>query len=152
VTGELCLRPHNTVGRISSPIAQLIVVRDGKPEVRAVRAFRPVLDGYLVRLAGVDDRETAATLTHAEVRVVRAALPPLGPDEYYVEDVVGCMVENEAGRILGRAREIFWSGAHDVASVIDEAGREQLIPLIPQFVLTADTRGRKIRVRWDPDE
>ena len=28
-------------------------------------------------------------------------------------------------------------------------GRERLIPLVPDFVLTVDARGRKIRVEWD---
>ena len=69
--------------------------------------MRPVADGYLVHLAGVDDREAAAALTLAEVRVARAALPPLGPGEYYVEDVVGCAVEDEDGRAAGRrARDV----------------------------------------------
>jgi 16S rRNA processing protein RimM len=130
----------------------VIVRRDGTRDLRKVRAFRPVKGGYLVRLAGVEDRETAATLTHAEVRVARAALPALGSGEYYVEDVIGCVVEDEAGRSLGVAREAFWNGAHDVATVVAEDARERLIPLVPQVVLTADTAGRKIRVRWNDDE
>ena len=128
------------------------MVRDGQREVWQVRAFRPVLGGYLVRLAGVDDRQTAVSFTHGQVRVARAALPPLAPGEYYVEDVVGCAVEDEAARPLGLAREAFWNGAHDVATVVGDDGRERLIPLVPQFVLTADTAGRKIRVRWHEDD
>jgi 16S rRNA processing protein RimM len=129
----------------------VIVRRDGTRDLRKVRAFRPVKGGYLVRLAGVEDRDTAATLTHAEVRVARAALPALGAGEYYVEDVIGCLVEDEAGRPLGIAREAFWNGAHDVATVGQDA-RERLIPLVPQVVLTADTAGRRIRVRWTDDD
>ncbi len=151
VAGEISLRPYNAHGRISGPIDQLILSRDGKREVRQVRAFRPVLGGYLVQIAGVGDRTAASTLTHAEVRVARSALPSLGPGEYYVEDVVGCAIEDEAGSALGLAREIFWNGAHDVASVVDGDGRERLIPLVPQVVLTADVAGRRLRVRWDDD-
>jgi 16S rRNA processing protein RimM len=128
------------------------VLRDGRRVVWPVRGFRAVGGGYLVRLAGVADREAAAALTLAEVRVARAVLPPLGPDEYYVEDVVGCAVEDHAGRALGRARETLWNGAHDVAAVVDADGRERLIPLVPQFVLSVDAPGRKIRVRWDDDD
>ncbi len=152
MAGELSLRPYNAHSRISGKVDQLIVLLDGRREARTVRVFRPVLGGYLVRLVGVDDRETAATLTHAEVRVARAALPPLGPAEYYVEDIVGCSVEDEGGRPLGVARQAFWNGAHDVATVVADDGRERLIPLVPQFVLTADTAGRRIRVRWEDDD
>jgi 16S rRNA processing protein RimM len=130
----------------------VIVRRDGTRDLRKVRAFRPVKGGYLVRLAGVDDREAAATLTHAEVRVARAALPALGSGEYYVEDVIGCAVEDDAGRPLGVVRQAFWNGAHDVATVVGQDARERLIPLVPQVVLTADTAGRRIRVRWNDDD
>ena len=127
------------------------MVRAGRAEEREVTACRPVEGGYLLRLAGVVDRETAATFTLGEVRVLRTALPPLEPDEYYVEDVPGCAVEDEAGRSLGLAVGTFWNGAHDVLTVADTEGRERLIPLVPEFVLTVDASGRKIRVRWDDD-
>jgi len=158
LAGEISLRPYNLHGQISGAGELTIVRRDGAGEVREVReirkvrAFRPVKGGYLVRLAGIDDREAAAALTHAEVRVARAALPALGSAEYYVDDVVGCLFEDEAGRALGVAREAFWNGAHDVATVLGEDGRERLIPLVPQVVLAADTAGRKILVRWTDDD
>jgi 16S rRNA processing protein RimM len=151
VTGELSLRPYNARGRILGGLEQLIVLREGRRSVWQVLAFRPVHGGYLVRLAGVNDRETAATLTLGEVRVARAVFPPLGPGEYYVEDVVGCAVDDQAGRALGVVRDTFWNGAHDVATVVGGDGQERLVPLVPQFVLTADTAGRRIQVRWDDD-
>jgi 16S rRNA processing protein RimM len=116
-----------------------------------VVACRPVSGGYLMRIAGVGDREAAAALTLGEVRVARASLPPLGPGEFYVEDVIGCAVDDEAGRALGAATGTFWNGAHDVVTVADGAGHERLIPLVPDFVLTVDIPGRKIRVRWDDE-
>jgi 16S rRNA processing protein RimM len=116
-----------------------------------VVACRPVEGGYLLRLAGVESREAAAALTLAEVRVPRAALPPLAPGEYYVEDVPGCAVEDEAGVPLGIAVGTFWNGAHDVVTVAAPDGREHLIPLVPDFVLSVDAAGRKITVRWDTE-
>jgi 16S rRNA processing protein RimM len=152
VGGEISLRPYNPHGGISGGVARLVLLRDGQREVRPVRSFRAVSGGYLIRFAGFDDRESVSVLTHAEVRIERTALPALGPGEYYVEDVIGCAVEDEGGRALGVAREIFWNGAHDVASVVDGAGVERLIPLVPEVVLTDDMPGRKIRVRWDADD
>ncbi len=126
-----------------------MLVRDGRREAREVVACRPVEGGYLLRFAGVADREAAAALTLAEVRIARAALPSLGPGEFYVEDVSGCAVEDEAGATLGIAIGTFWNGAHDVVTVAGPDGREHLIPLVPDFVLTVDTVGRKITVRWE---
>ena len=157
MTGEISLRPYNPQGRSLAALRRIIVVRAGRREERDVTGCRPVEGGYLMRLAGVADREAAATFTLAEVRIARTALPPLEPGEYYVEDVPGCAVEDENGRALGVAVGTFWNGAHDVLTVVDqagqegEAGKERLIPLVPAFVLTVDARGRKIRVRWDDD-
>jgi 16S rRNA processing protein RimM len=154
VTGEISLRPYNPQGRSLAVLRRIIVVRAGRREEREVTACRPVEGGYLMRLAGVTDREAASAFTLGEVRVLRTALAPLEPGEYYVEDVPGCSVEDETGRALGVAVGTFWNGAHDVLTVVDEGGdevKERLIPLVPDFVLTVDARGRKIRVRWDDD-
>jgi 16S rRNA processing protein RimM len=151
VTGEISLRPYNPQGRSLASLRRIVVSRAGRREEREVTACRPVEGGYLMRLAGVGDREAAAAFTLGEVRVLRTSLPPLGPGEYYVEDVPGCTVEDEAGRALGVAIGTFWNGAHDVLTVSDAEGQERLIPLVPDFVLTVDARGRKIRVRWNDD-
>ena len=157
MTGELSLRPYNPQGRSLATLRRIIVVRAGRREERDVTGCRPVEGGYLLRLAGVVTREAAAAFTLGEVRVLRTSLPPLEPGEYYVEDVPGCAVEDEAGRALGVAVGTFWNGAHDVLTVVEQEGqegqegKERLIPLVPEFVLTVDARGRKIRVRWDDD-
>jgi 16S rRNA processing protein RimM len=117
-----------------------------------VVACRRVNDGFLIRLEGIQDREAAAALTLSEVRAARAALPPLADGEFYVEDVPGCAVEDEAGRPLGTVQGTFWNGAHDVVTVVAPDGVERLIPLVAAHVLSVDVAGRKMRVRWDDDD
>jgi 16S rRNA processing protein RimM len=153
VRGEISFRPHDPNSVALAALRRLsLVYPDGRRQSHEVTGIRPVSGGYLVRLAGVTDREAAAALTLAEVRVERAVLPPLGPGEYYVEDVIGCAVEDEAGRALGVVRNTFWNGAHDVCTVEDAAGRERLVPLVADFVLQVDGPGRKMRVRWEDDD
>ena len=149
VTGEIMFRPHDAHSDALDTIRRVTVVRAGQAKPHDVASARPVHGGYLVRLAGVEDRDAAAAFTLAEVRVPRAALPALAPGEYYVEDVVGCAVEDEAGRALGVVRGTFWNRAHDVATVVDGAGAERLLPLVPDVVVAVDGPGRKMRVRWE---
>jgi 16S rRNA processing protein RimM len=151
VRGEIALRPYNPRGRALADLRHIILVREGRREAREIVACRPVEGGYLVRLDGVESREAAAGLTLSEVQVARAALPALSPGEYYVEDVAGCAVLDESGGALGTAMGTFWNGAHDVVTVAGPDGREHLIPLVPDFVLTVDIAGRKIIVRWDTE-
>ena len=149
VRGDVYFRPHNPQSRAFDEITQLAIVRDGQSRLYHVVSMRPVADAYIAHFVGVDDREAAAALTLGEVRVARAQLPPLAPGEYYVEDVVGCAVEGEDGSPLGVVRGVMWNGAHDVATVEGPDGGEQLIPLVPDFVLNVDAPARKIRVRWE---
>ena len=152
IRGDIYFRPHNPKSRAFDDIAWLWIVHGGQTRRYEVVSMRPVADAYVAHLEGVDDREAAAALTLAEVRVARSELPPLGPGEYFVEDVVGCAVEHEDGRALGVVTGTIWNGAHDVAAVEDADGRERLIPLVPQFVQNVDGPARKMRVRWDEDE
>ena len=146
------MRPFDRGGRTLGQLQEILVGRDGKWERRRLLSCRRANDGYLVRLDGVPDREAAATLTLLEVRAPRAALPPLAPGEFYVEDVPGCAVEDETGRSLGTVQGTFWNGAHDVATVVAADGRERLIPIVTAHVLSVDIPGRKMQVRWDDDD
>jgi 16S rRNA processing protein RimM len=149
--GELWVRPYNAGGDALDGVGRVVLDRDGVRTAYDVQAARPAGDGVLVTLAGVGDRDAAASLTLALVRVARADLPPLEPGEYYVEDVVGCTVFREDGTLLGSAVGTFWNGAHDVMTVVDASGHERLIPLVPDFVLAVDGPGRKIQVDWEDD-
>jgi 16S rRNA processing protein RimM len=149
VRGEVTLRPHNVHGRTFETLRTLTLVRDGASRSYEIVALRPTPDGAIARLRGVDDREAAAALTLAEIRAPRSALPPLAPGEYYVSDVLGCEVFHESGRALGVVKSSFWNGAQDVMVVGDE---EELIPLIPDFVVSVDAPARKIVVSWESPE
>jgi 16S rRNA processing protein RimM len=152
IRGDIYFRPHNPKSRAFDDIGWLWIVKDGPARRYEVTSMRPVADAYVAHLEGVDDRDAAAALTTAEVRIARAELPPLGPGEYFVEDVVGCAVEHEDGRALGVVTGTIWNGAHDVAAVEDADGHERLIPLVPEFVVSVDAAGRKVRVRWEDED
>jgi 16S rRNA processing protein RimM len=152
VTGEILLRLYDPGGHALEQLTELLVGRDGKWVSRRLVSSRPVNDGYLVRFEGVHDRGAAAALTLSEVHAPRAALPPLEPDEFYIEDLRGCAVENESGRVLGTVQATFWNGAHDVATVVAADGAEHLIPIVAAHVVAVDIPGRKIQVRWGDDD
>jgi 16S rRNA processing protein RimM len=151
VNGEVWLRPHNVLGTPFETLRALVLERDGVRTPYGIEYVRPTPDGAIVKLAGVNGREAAAALTLSEVRVPRSALPPLAPGEYYVGDVIGCEVTHADGRALGVVTSTFWNGAHDliIVKAPGDVGGEELIPLVPQFVVTVDIAGRKLVVSWD---
>jgi 16S rRNA processing protein RimM len=148
VRGEVMLRPHNVHGRSFEGLRSLTLVRGTTSTTHEIVSLRTTPDGAIAKLRGVDTREAAAALTLSEIRAPRAAMPPLAPGEYYVSDVLGCQVFHESGRALGTVESTFWNGAQDVM-VVGRGEDEQLIPLIPEFVVSVDAPGRKIVVSWD---
>jgi 16S rRNA processing protein RimM len=100
---------------------------------------RRFADSFLVKFEGIASREDAAQLTGRELRIPRAALPPLGDGEFYVEDLVGCVVQDVQGQIIGTVSGIYWNGAHDVMTLSDD---ERLIPVVPHFLVSVDLSKR----------
>jgi 16S rRNA processing protein RimM len=154
VEGELMLRSHNVSGGGAAAGLDRLesVVLEGPGERRAhrVRSVRRVAGGWLLRLEGIDSREAAAAVTGAAVRVSRAVLPPLGPGEFFVADVLGCAVSREDGQPLGRVEQLFWNGAQDVMVV--KGDRERLVPVVPAFVQSVDGPGRRVVVAWEDED
>lgn len=167
--GEMTLRAYNPHGADLAKVADLIFERDQGRDTRRLRTARRRADGWLVRVEGVDSRDAAAALTHTPVRVLKRALPALGPGEFFVEDLLGCEVRTVDGDVLGVVDTTFWNGAHDVMSVQQTAAREgeggasgagrgktavveHLIPLVPDFLHTVDPAARQVVVVWERDE
>jgi 16S rRNA processing protein RimM len=142
VSGELILRPYHVGGlgidRLPLPL-DVILGEPGEPTPSLVRAVRRVADGFLLKLDGIASREDAARLTGRELRISRAALPPLGDGEFYVEDLLGCIAEDVQGNVLGTVSGVFWNGAHAVMSL---NGGERLIPVVPEFIVAVDPSKR----------
>jgi 16S rRNA processing protein RimM len=74
--------------------------------------------------------------------VPREALPPLAEDEYYSFQLVGLVVEEESGRVLGRVKEVLDYPANDVLELDSGA----LLPLVEACVRQVDLEGGRIVV------
>jgi 16S rRNA processing protein RimM len=79
----------------------------------------------------------------AELAVARETLPPLfADDEFYVFQLVGLVVEEEGGRVLGRVRDVIDYPANDVLE-LDSGGS---LPLVEACVRQVDLEGGRIVV------
>jgi 16S rRNA processing protein RimM len=152
-TGEISLRPFHSKGWRLDTVAPPLEVTIGEPgsETPAtVTAVRSIVGGFLLRLGGVLTREGAASLTGRKLWLPRTTLPPLGAGEFYVEDLVGCLVEDREGRSLGIVRGVFWNGNHDVMVIGDGDRDERLLPAVPEFIVAIERSTKRLVV--DPHE
>ncbi|HZU21154.1 MAG TPA: ribosome maturation factor RimM [Gaiellaceae bacterium] len=107
---------------------------EGDP-VRIVASKRGAQNRPVIRLERRVPR--GATLC-----VPRATLPPLGEDEYYAFQLVGLVVEEEGGRLLGRVADVVDYPANDVLELDSGA----FLPLVEACVRQVDLEGGRIVV------
>ncbi|OUN01568.1 MAG: 16S rRNA processing protein RimM [Firmicutes bacterium ZCTH02-B6] len=122
-----------------------------KREERAVEDTRLHRGVVLVKLAGIDDRETAKGLSRALLQVAAAEVHPLPPGEYYIFDIIGLSVYDETGRCLGVVRDVLETGANDVYVIARSDGEgELLLPAVQDVVQRIDLAQGRMDVRLLP--
>jgi 16S rRNA processing protein RimM len=112
----------------------------------------------VVRLEGIETRDSAALLTGAWVEIERAELPPTGDREYYRADLIGFKVENLEGVRLGRVAYFMDAPAGTVMVVEDREGaaagsraagrREHWVLADPAHLRRVDLAASWILVDW----
>ncbi len=109
----------------------------------------PQSDRWIVAFENVTTVEEAETLRGIELRIPEDARMPLGPDEYYLYDLVGCEVRTTAGVEIGRVQAVY-TGAGGALLSVDRNGAEVLVPLVKTMCPEIDVAARRIVV--DPPE
>ncbi|MDR7483847.1 MAG: ribosome maturation factor RimM [Armatimonadota bacterium] len=121
------------------------LVQGGRVEPVEIAGSRPHRGGVLLSLRGIDDAEAAGRLRGAAIAVPREAVVPLGPDEFYVFEVVGLWAVAEDGRPLGTVEAVMRGPAHDVYVIRGDAG-EVLVPAVREVVRRIDLERREMVV------
>jgi 16S rRNA processing protein RimM len=107
--------------------------------------------GYLVaRFEGCASPEEAKAYRGAEVAIERKDLPQTAEHEFYQADVIGFEVVNARGEVLGRVKEFFSAGVHDVMRVEHEGG-ERLLPVAGDVIRRIDLSAGRVEVEWGAD-
>lgn len=140
-------RPHGLDGsfHVTRPRAGLlrvgVTVHVGERTFEIVRAAgtddRPIL-----RLDGVAGREAVEALRGTDLFVARDEAPALGDDEYWAEDLEGCVV-TDGDRELGRVARLV---ALPSCEALELTGSGVLIPLVRDAVRTVDIAAGRIDV------
>ncbi|OOR89563.1 ribosome maturation factor RimM [Moraxella caviae] len=120
-----------------------------------VTNWREQGQGLVASFKEVPDRNVAETMNGVTVWTERANLPALDEEEYYWSDLVGLVVVNEAGETLGKIKNLFETGAHEIITVAPTAesidNEERLIPWHKDVVLKVDLAAATMLVAWGAD-
>lgn len=104
----------------------------------------------VLKFAGFDSIDEARALVNYDLAVPAAARIGLPEDSFYEWELIGSRVETVAGEHIGSVQEIMRTGGVDVLTVVDESGRDRLIPMAADIVVAIDKDRRLIRI--DPPE
>lgn len=143
-------RPHGVRGELrvvtydpaSETLLDVDSVRIGGVDYEVEQA-RPVQGAFLLRLAGVGDRNRAELLRGQRVAVDREQIP-LEDGEVFLADLVGCEVVLEDGRPYGTIAAVE-TGPQD-RLVIHDGDVERLLPLVSEFVIEVDLEAGRVVV------
>jgi 16S rRNA processing protein RimM len=120
---------------------------DGSPSVHEkpaqrslhlrVRRVEDGPGGLLLAFAGYDSPEAARVLTGLEIVVSRDKAAPLGPNEWYVADLIGMKLFS-GGQALARVVSVVEGGSDPWLEAELEGGRRALVPFRKEFVGAVD--------------
>ncbi len=117
-------------------------------ELFALEVLHRVPGGVVARAPGIADRDAALALKGRGLYVPRARLPEPGPEEFYLEDLLGLEAVEPSGRRLGRVVALHDHGAGEILEIETEAGELVDLPftraVVPEIDLEA---GRLVIVR-----
>ena len=98
----------------------------------------------LLKLEGIDDINTAEKYRNRVLTVPREELGELPEGTHYICDLLGCAVETDDGRTLGKIQDIIKTGSNDVYDIKGDDGKQILVPAIDEVVKSVDTENKKI--------
>lgn len=112
-------------------------------EIESVKFFKQFV---ILKFKGFDNINDIEKYKTKSLYVTRANAVRLRKDEYFIADLQGLTVIDEAEQVIGTLRDVMETGANDVYIVDMTDGREVLIPAIKECILNVDIEGGKIQV------
>jgi 16S rRNA processing protein RimM len=125
------------------------VSEDGTRADLKIEDFWFQKDRIVLRFNGFDSVEKAQALRDLEICIPESDAAELDEGEFFDWQLEGCAVETLEGETIGTVRELMRTGGTEIL-VVENEGREYLIPFAESICTEVDVEGKKIFV--DPPE
>lgn len=153
--GEMRVRPlTDAPEEVFEPGRRVILGDDrgelgDRPQEEQIEASRPYRKGWLVKLAGLEDRARARELTGRYLLVPTEERGALAEGEYFYHQLLGLEVETVSGEAVGRIREVYETEPHHMLEVKGPGG-VHLVPFRGEWVASVDVEAGRMVI--DPPE
>lgn len=112
-------------------------------EVEGVKYFKQFV---ILKFQGIDSINDVECHKGKSLLVARENAVKLRKGEYFIADLIGLVVCNEAGENIGVLEDVLQTGANDVYNIRLSDGRELLLPAIRECVLEVDVENRWMKI------
>ena len=119
--------------------------KDGKRSF-ALELVSSSKKGLIVKLEGVTTRDASEALRGIELYLSRDLLPNLKEDEFYYSDLIGLVVENTDGEIIGNVSMVDNYGAGEIIEVDLQVGGTAMYRMSLEVVPEIDLKNGRIVV------
>ena len=100
----------------------------------------------ILRLYGVDDRDTADLFRGCFLEIDRKDAIKLPKDNYFIGDLIGCRVIDINGEQIGVLHDVYQTGSNDVYAVKRPSKKDLLLPAIGSVIKDVDVENGVISV------
>jgi 16S rRNA processing protein RimM len=104
----------------------------------------------VLKFAGFDTIDAAKELVNYNLAVPAEDRIELPEDSFYDWELIGCRVETVGGELVGEIAGVMRTGGVEILKVVDQTGRDRLIPMASDIVVEIDKEKKLVRI--DPPE
>lgn len=144
--GEVKVMPLTDFPQRFKQLKKVNVESKGHVFVKEVETVKNHANGWVLKLSGIEDQETAKEFRGSMLQVDENDVYPLPEGYYYHFQLKGLKVFDNQRGYLGELAYIIETGANDVYVVESERYKEILIPAIKQVITVIDLQAKTMQV------
>ncbi len=147
--GEVSIKTYDAASETLYDVPRaLFRLRDGSEREIQIEEVREGSKGELLLvLAGIRKRPQSEKLVGSAVFVFREDVAAPAEGEFFMGDLVGLTVKNEAGLEVGKVESLLDSGPVPNLVIKTTAGEELMVPFVEDFVVSVDLPGQTLTIR-----
>lgn len=132
-------------------VGELIAVSQaGERRVVELESHWLQKDRVILKLVGIDSVEGAAEFVGFDFAVPEVDRFPLPVDHYYDWELEGCTVRTVDRIDIGTVRQVLRTGGVEILGIVDDSGKESLVPMVATIVRNIDAVNKSIVI--DPPD
>ena len=138
VRGEVKVYPTTDDVKRYSKLKEVILGEGDDSPVVHIEGVKYQKNMVIVKFKEFNSLNEVESLKGKKLFVTRENAVKLSKDEYFVADLIGMKVTDEAKSIHGELRDVMQTGANDVYIIDLDDNRELLLPAIKECILDVD--------------